>query len=57
MTKVKVIDADTARLMRENSFLKRRNAELEADLEYVAMMTDVELPEAEPGDDEDEQEV
>lgn len=54
---VKTINADVAKLMRENSFLKRRNAELEADLEYVAMMTDVELPEAEPGDDEDEQEV
>ncbi len=54
---VKTISAEVAKLMRENNRLKRRNAELEADLEYVAMMADVELPEAEPGDDEDEQEV
>ncbi len=52
MSKIKVIDADTSRLMRENSLLKRRNAKLEADLEYIAMMTDVEIPEEEVDEDE-----
>lgn len=49
---VKIINADTARLMDENNRLRRKNAELEATLEYVAMMTDVELPEEEVTEDE-----
>lgn len=49
---IKTTSADVGRLMRENNHLKRKNAELEATLEYVAMMTDVELPEEEESEDE-----
>lgn len=53
---MKVMSADNARLTMENNRLKRRCAELEASLEYVAMMADVELPEEtdeeEAGEDE-----
>lgn len=49
---MKVMSADNANLTRENNRLKRRCAELEASLEYVAMMADVELPEEEEPEDE-----
>ena len=48
--------ASEARLMRENYRLKQRAEELEAKLEYVAMMTDVELYEEEEEVAEDVQE-
>lgn len=49
---IKTVSAETANLMRENNLLKRQCAELEASLEYVAMMADVELPEEEESEDE-----
>lgn len=51
----KIVKADVAELIRENSILKSENSRLEAFLEYVAMMADVELPEPEDFlEDEDE---
>ena len=47
----KALRGEMARLYRENNALKRENARLGADLEYVAMMADVELPEGEEEDD------
>ena len=51
---VKIVRGATAELVRENNVLKRHNAELEATLEYVAMMTDVDLPEGESESEEGE---
>ena len=51
---VKITSAEMGRLMRKNNLLTRQNAELEATLEYVAMMAGVELPEPEAEDEEDE---
>ena len=49
---IKTIDADVAHLIRENNLLIYQNKKLAATLEYLAMMTDVELPEQEDEDDE-----
>ena len=64
MTNVELLKTMTQRnnlLRQENELLKSqlieanaRQAKTNADLEYVAMMTDVDLEE---GDDEDEQEI
>lgn len=51
----KIIRADVAQLMRKNDMLTRENEWLVAMLEYVSMMTDVELPtEEEVVEEEDE---
>lgn len=44
---VQIVHGIEADLVRENNLLKRENANLDAKLEYVAMMADVELPEIE----------
>lgn len=49
----KVVKNDIARLERENNRLRCENNRLIAELEYVAMMTDVELPEDEMEENED----
>lgn len=43
----KIVRAEVGALIRENDRLKAENERLNAYLEYVAMMTDVELPEPE----------
>ena len=43
----RIVRADVGALIRENDRLKAENERLNAYLEYVAMMTDVELPEPE----------
>lgn len=52
----KIIRADVAQLMRKNEILKRENEWLMAMLEYVSMMTDVELPTEEEIEEEYEEE-
>ena len=53
----KIIRADVAQLMRKNDALTRENEWLMAMLEYVSMMTDVELPTEEEVEEENEEEV
>ena len=55
--KCKVVRADVARLERENARLRYENERLSAILEYVAMMTDVELPDETEGSEEPEEEA
>lgn len=57
MTNVELLKTMTQRnnlLRQENERLKSQLAITNADMEYMAMMTDVDLEE---GDDEDEQEI
>lgn len=50
----KIIDAKTeiVQLRNENAKLKSENAKLQSDLDYVAMMADVELEEDEAAENE-----
>lgn len=47
MKKEEILKMDIQRLACENAMLKQENEQLKANNDYIAMMTDVELPESE----------
>lgn len=47
MFKFTPIEKQITKIRNENAVLRQRAAKQEADLDYVAMMTDVEIPEEE----------